>query len=127
MTELKSKFPIAIDPKKVGKYPALVKRGGGCFYDEVLEYRVWICLGRGSDTYKAFATYEEAEEFSKKNKPKAESPLVLVIQKEHINEPRTGIFEHIKEFRLTEWAVEWLDKEHKRNLNSIDEFLKKRA
>ena len=77
MIKLKSDYPTAIDPKKVGTFPAYVNSGGGYFYDEVLEYRVWIHSGRGSDTYSAFATYEEAKEYSKK---KTTSVMVLNIK-----------------------------------------------
>jgi hypothetical protein len=68
------KFPAAVDPALVGEYPALAKSGGGYFFDDVLEYRVWCCPGPGeaeeaneeendgSDYYYAFATYEEAIE-----------------------------------------------------------------
>ena len=35
-----SKYPIAVAPERVGKFPAIVKSGAGYFYDEVLEYRV---------------------------------------------------------------------------------------
>lgn len=114
-------YPPAINPNKVGTYPALVKSGGGYFYDEVLEYRVWIHGHKGSDRFHAFSTYEEALEFSQKTKG-AEQPLVLVLQKEHINEPEPGVYEHIKEERLTEWLPEWL--EYKRSEDSISEFLK---
>lgn len=34
-------FPVAVDEKMVGEYPAEAKSGGGYFYDDVLEYRVW--------------------------------------------------------------------------------------
>ena len=37
-----SAFPVAIDPARVGTYPADTKSGAGYFYDDVLEYRVWF-------------------------------------------------------------------------------------
>ena len=116
-----SSYPIAIDLSKVGTYSALTKSGAGYFYDEVLEYRVWIHPD-GDDSYEAFATFEEAEVFSKKH-GNAEEPLVLVLQREHINEPKPGEFEHVKGNRITEWRVEWL-KGQKRAPNSIELFLK---
>lgn len=118
-----SDFPKAIDATKVGTYPALVKSGGGYFYDEVLEYRVWLHLDDDGDSYHAFADYETALKFSQENN-EAEEPLVLVLQKEHVNEPKPGVFEHIKEERLTEWLVEWLEGS-KREEDSISKFLKK--
>jgi len=102
-----SEYPIAVDPSKVGKYPALAKSGGGYVYDDVLEYRVWIHPD-GDDYYHAFLTYEEAKHFSDRTQG-AEEPLVLVLQHEYINEPEPGKYEHIKEDRITEWRVEWLE------------------
>jgi putative acetyltransferase len=51
-------------------------------------------------------------------------PLVLVLQKEYIDEVEPGRFVHMKQKRLTEWRVEWLE-ESKRLPESIPEFLKK--
>lgn len=116
-----SAFPIAVAPSKVGSYPALAKSGGGYFYDDVLEYRVWVHPG-GDDYYEAFATFEEAEAFSKKQK-EAEEPLVLVLQHEHINEPSPGVFVQVKGDRIAEWQVKWL-KGTKRGPDSIEQFLK---
>lgn len=123
------KYPPAIDITRVGTYPALVRSGGGYFYDDVLEYRVWmhphagaVDLHNGDDYFNTFVTYEEAKKFSEENQG-AESPLVLVLQIEHINELKPGIFEHIKEERITEWKPEWLEIK-KRNESSINSFLK---
>ncbi len=119
-----SDSPVAVDPAKVGTYPKLTKSGGGYFYDEVLEYRVWVDSPDG-DTYRAFASVEEAAEFSDAT-PNAEPPLVLVLQKEHVNEPEPGVFEHVKDDRITEWRVEWLFG-NKRTEDSISEFLRQRS
>jgi len=91
----KVRFPRAIDPAQVGKYPGSCFSGGGFVWDAVLEYRVW-CHPEdgasdkedGSDYYYAFASYPEALRFSRES-PGAEEPLALVLQKEHINEPAT--------------------------------------
>ena len=124
----KLKYPPAIDPEMVGEYPALAKSGGGFFYDDVLEYRVWIhpevggedqC--RGDDYYYAFATFEEAFEFSR-DTPGAEKPLALVRQLEHINEPEPGEYVHVKGERIAEWRTEWIATS-KRNPDSIVKFL----
>ena len=65
----KSQFPIAIEPTKVGWYPAFTKSGAGYFFDGVLEYRVWIHPRDGGPEleegdanvyYCAFPSYEEA-------------------------------------------------------------------
>jgi putative acetyltransferase len=55
-----SAYPLAIDPNRVGSYASATKSGGGYFYDEVLEYRVWIENGAtqrngGDDNFAAFA------------------------------------------------------------------------
>jgi len=119
-----SAYPVAIDPGKVGDYPALTKSGGGYVYDEVLEYRVWI-HSDGDVYYHAFATYEEAKRFSEKSEG-AEEPLVLVLQHEHINEPEPGKYEHVKGDRITEWRVEWLEG-NKRRPDTIANFLREKA
>src|SRR5687768_16883271 len=68
------RFPRAIDPARVGKYPASCYGGGGLVWDAVLEYRVWCHPERGapdrangSDYYYAFASYPDALRFSKKH------------------------------------------------------------
>ena len=122
--EIESELPVAVDPAKVGTYPMLAKSGGRYFYDEVLEYRVWVDSPDG-DTYRAFASIEEAREFSEATS-NAEPPLVLVLQKEHVNEPETGVFEHVRGDRITEWRVEWLSG-NKRSEDSIPEFLRTRG
>ena len=87
-----STYPEAIDAKMVGEYPASTKSGGGYFYDDVLEYRVWCrpWLGapdefEGEIYYYAFPTYEEAKYFSE-NTQGTEEPLVLVRQLEWLSE-----------------------------------------
>ena len=118
-----SAYPVAVDPSKVGDYPAHTKSGGGYVYDVVLEYRVWIDAD-GDDYYYAFATYEGAKDFSEKTE-RAEEPLVLVLQHEHINEPEPGTYEHVTGDRITEWRVEWLDG-NKRGPDTIANFLREK-
>lgn len=121
-------FPPAVDPDMVGKYPALTKSGGGFFYDDVLEYRVW-CHPKagapdernGEDYFFAFANYEDALACAKAT-PGAEEPLVLVRQAEHVDEPEPGVFIHVKTERITEWRVEWLATS-KRQPTSIPDML----
>lgn len=79
-----SDYPTAVDPDLVGTYPADTKSGAGYFYDQVLEYRVWLHPDKGAvnvngnkDYFVAFAQYEPAEVFSKAT-PGAEQPVVLV-------------------------------------------------
>ena len=124
-----SKFPVAIDANRVGTYSADTKSGAGYFYDDVLEYRVWLHPEKGADPlngthdyFVAFAQYEPAETFSQKAGG-AEPPLVLVRQLEWIDEPERGHFVPEKGERITEWQVAWL-KDTKRTDRSIDEFLK---
>jgi hypothetical protein len=132
MDQNEEDYPVAVKPKKVGKYPAAVYGGGGYFYDELLEYRVWIHPEDGGedhfdgdDYYYAFETYEEALEFSKETKG-AEEPIALVLQKEWIDEPEPNEFYHKKGKRITEWHVEWL-KDKKRSKTTIPDFLKKHS
>jgi len=120
--------PDAIDPAQVGEYPARAKAGGGYVWDEVLEYRVWCHPERGSedladggDYYYAFATYADALECSEQE-PGAEEPLVLVRQLEYIDEPETGTFIHVKEERIAEWRVEYLQRP-RRTDRTIPDFL----
>lgn len=121
-------YPKAKDPHMVGEYPASAKSGGGYFWDEVLEYRVWIHperggedLHEGNDYFHAFETFEAALDFSQRTAG-AEEPLVLIFQREHINEPEPGQFIHVTTDRVTEWCPEWLEGS-KRKDHSIAEFI----
>ncbi len=105
--DLFAKYPPAIGSLKVGTYPAEVHSGGGYFYDDVLEYRVWVHDPEGGTYYRALDTYEAALKFSKKTLD-AERPVALVYQSEHISEPQQGEYKHIRKPRITEWRVEWL-------------------
>ncbi|HEX7916635.1 hypothetical protein [Rudaea sp.] len=123
-----SAYPNAVAPPKVGTYSGTVKSGAGYFYDEVLEYRVWLHPENGAkplagneDYFAAFAQYEPALKFSQATLG-AELPLALVRQIESINEPNPGTFEWTKEERITEWKVEWLHDSH-RESDSIPKFL----
>jgi len=119
---ISSAYPIAVHTNKVGTYPSLTKSGAGYFYDEVLEYRVWINPPEGGDDYyKAFPTYEEGLAFSKSTVG-AEEPLVLILQREWIDEPQPGNYVWKKEERLTEWKVGWL-KGSERTPEAIERFL----
>ena len=125
------KYPVAIDKDKVGEYSSLSKSGGGLFYDDVLEYRVWCHphpddpIGNDDD-YHAFETYEEALQFSQSRPHTAEEPLALVKQLEWINNPEEGVFQHHTGERITEWRTEWLE-ENKRTEDSISDFLTENA
>jgi hypothetical protein len=62
-----------------------------------LEYRVWCSptagaadLGSGSDFFYPFVTYSEAAALSRATTG-AEEPLALVLQREDIEEPETGV------------------------------------
>ncbi|MFB9841410.1 GCN5 family acetyltransferase [Mucilaginibacter ginsenosidivorans] len=122
-----SKYPKVKDIELVGTYPATVESGGGYVWDEVLEYRVWCHPERGApdiddgnDYYYVFETCEDALEYSESN-PGTESPLALILQEEHINEPEQGHYVHVKEPRITEWHVEFLNRP-KRNADTIPNF-----
>jgi putative acetyltransferase len=122
-------LPDAIDPSKVGSYPAVVCAGGGYVWDAVLEYRVWCHpergaadLEEGSDYFYSFGTYEEeALEFSEQTGG-AEEPLALVLQEEFIDEPEAGDYVHVREQRIAEWPVGFLNRP-KRTARTIPDFL----
>jgi len=124
-----SGYPLATEPSLVGRYSGNAKSGAGYFYDEVLEYRVWMdpddgaahLAGSGA-YFAAFAQYENALAYSKATKG-AEPPLVLIRQVESVNEPSPGVFEWDRTERTTEWQVQWLQGA-KRGPASIPAFLK---
>ena len=123
--------PDVVDPGKVGAYDGLAKSGGGMFYDEVLEYRVWCHPHRGappakpnnhSDYYCAFAAYAEALKFSQET-PGAEEPLALVRQQEWVAQiDDAGRYERRSGERITEWQVGWLERGPRR-AGDIETFL----
>jgi hypothetical protein len=124
----RTRYPRAVDPKRVGTYPAVVCAGGGYVWDEVLEYRVWCHpengaadVADGNDYFYSFAAYPQALAFSKRTKG-AEMPLALIRQRQHISEPEPGKYIHVKKVRLTEWPAEFL-KRPKRVKDTISTFL----
>jgi hypothetical protein len=128
----RARFPRAIDPTRVGKYPAVCYAGGGFVWDAVLEYRVWCHPERGApdkeegnDYYHAFMSYPDALRFSKKLSG-AERPLALILQKEYIAEPVPGRYVHVKKKRITEWPVGFLSRP-RRTKNTIPDFLSSSA
>jgi putative acetyltransferase len=127
-----AEYPRVLDPNAVGDYEALAKSGGGYVWDEVLEYRVWCHPERGapdeadgSDYYYAFASYREALEFSQRARG-AEEPLALILQREYIDEPKPGMYIHVKQPRITEWPVEFLSRP-RRTPDTIPDFLSSSA
>jgi hypothetical protein len=123
-----TRWPLALEPSAVGRYSGETKSGGGYFYDDVLEYRVWLHPERGAervaggeDYFAAFAQYERAVAFSKVTAG-AEAPLVLIRQREWIDEPESGRFVPKKGLRLTEWQVKWLA-DSRRGPESIARFM----
>jgi putative acetyltransferase len=125
----RSIFPVAIDLSRVGTYPPDTSSGGGYFYDDVLEYRVWMnpdngaqALNGNKDYFVAFAQYEFAKTFAERT-PGAGAPLVLVRQRQWIDEPNRGTFIPQTTVRITEWQTQWLNGS-RRTENSISEFLK---
>ncbi|HEV2223729.1 MAG TPA: hypothetical protein VGR84_12080 [Candidatus Acidoferrales bacterium] len=120
---------MAVAPNLVGTYPPDTDSGAGYFYDEVLEYRVWLNRDKGAeplngdkDYFVAFAQYEPAEAFSRKTRG-AEVPIALVRQLEWIDEPERGHFVPERGERITEWQVQWL-RNNKRTEDSVTEFMK---
>jgi putative acetyltransferase len=128
MLNMQPRLPRAIDPARVGKYPATAGAGGGLVWDAVLEYRVWCCPARGapdkdngSDYYYAFESFSDALRFSKEH-PGADEPIALVLQREYIEEPTPGEYVHIRKQRVTEWPIEFLSRP-RRTENTIPDFL----
>jgi len=120
-------YPDAIDPNLVGTHAGFARAGGGFVWDAVLEYRVWCHpelgapdLEDGSDYYYAFATYQEALDFSN-NHDGAEEPLALILQEEYIDEPEVGKYVHVRERRVTEWPVSFLARP-RRTQTAIPDF-----
>lgn len=123
-----SHFPVAVAPERVGSYPGPAKSGAGYFYDDVLEYRVWLHPERGAealagdnDYFAAFAQYEPALAFSRSHRG-AEPPVALVRQREWVNEPSPGRYVWVRTERVTEWQPRWLAATH-REPGSIPRFL----
>lgn len=109
-------YPAALDPDRVGTYPAIAESGGGYVWDAVLEYRVWCHPERGApdeadgdDYFRAFADCGEAAAFAATTAG-AEAPLALVLQREYIDEPEPGRYVHVRAERITEWPVAFLSR-----------------
>ena len=123
----RTRHPRAVNPKRVGKYPAVVHAGGGYVCDDVLEYRVWCHpergapdLDSGNDYYYAFSTYPQALTFVRRTKG-ANEPLALIRQREYIDEPSPGVYRHVKQGRVTEWPVQFLSRP-RRTPRTIPDF-----
>lgn len=122
------RFPAVLDASKVGSYPASTHAGGGFVWDAVLEYRVWcrpergaIDEAEGADYYYAFESHEQAAAFSRTHGG-AEEPLALVLQREYIDESEPGVYTHVRNERLTEWPVAFLNRP-RRDAYTIPDFL----
>ena len=118
-------YPKVKDPSMVGEYSPHAYAGGGIFWDEVLEYRVWCHPDASGDYYYPFEFAEVALAFSRQES-RAEKPLALVLQKEYVNEKQPGVFIHMKEERITEWPLEFLAKP-RRSDNSIPDFMARKS
>jgi hypothetical protein len=119
-------YPDAEDPARVGSYAATAGAGGGFVWDEVLEYRVWCHPERGApdeddgnDYFYAFASYAEALECSQ-SITGAEEPLVLILQREHINELEPGQYVHVTIERTCEWPPEFLSRPRRAPFTILD-------
>lgn len=119
-------YPSVLDKTQVGNYPAKAFSGGGYVWDEVLEYRVWCHpeagakdLEGGNDYYYSFDNYFDAATFSDETVG-AEKPLALILQKEYISEPEQGKYVHIKEERITEWPVKFLQRPRRTESTILD-------
>ncbi len=52
----------------------------------------------------------------------AQEPLALIRQLEHINEPESGQYVHVREERIAEWPAEFLSRP-RRTEQTIPDFL----
>ena len=106
------KYPAVTNLERVGEYDEAAYSGGGYFFDEVLEYRVWYypdidtdvdgnSLNTTNEYYRAFATYEQALTFTNDN-PDSKMPVALILQLEWIDQPSRGVYIHNKGERITE-------------------------
>ncbi|WP_324680665.1 hypothetical protein [Hymenobacter sp. GOD-10R] len=120
-----NRFPAAVDVSKLGTYPARTFSGGGYFYDEVLEYRVWVYTPPQGEYFRAFATYASAVRFAHQTAG-AQAPCVLVRQHEYVDEPEAGTFVKVHTERLTEWQPEWLAGS-KRSATRLEQFLAEKS
>jgi putative acetyltransferase len=93
---LQSKYPVTKEPNNVGNHPLLVHSGGGYLYDAVLEYRVWSKSEDGQSICHSFGTYNNAKRFSKKIPGAEKEPVVLVLQKQYIEDTKDGKYKLIK-------------------------------
>lgn len=125
-------YPDVESRSRVGNFPAEAKAGGGYVWDAVLEYRVWCHpedgasdLYNGEDYFYPFETYEDALAFSQATKG-SEQPLALIRQDEYIDEPEPGRFVHVREPRIAEWPVEFLNRP-RRTKSTIPNFLSPHA
>ncbi|HET6335304.1 MAG TPA: hypothetical protein VFG30_18895 [Polyangiales bacterium] len=123
-----TEYPAVEDPSQVGSYDVLTNTGGGYVWDAVLEYRVWCHPARGAedlhggdDYFYPFEKYHDALAFSLATEG-AEPPLALIRQDEYIDEPEIGQYVHVREVRITEWPVEFLQ-QPRRTRNTIPDFL----
>jgi hypothetical protein len=122
------RYPRAVDESLVGTYPALTRVGGGYVWDAVLEYRVWCHplagaphLEEVNDYFRAFSTYQDALAFAERTEG-AEEPLALVLQEEYIDEPAPQEYVHVRERRITEWSIDFLNTP-RRTPRTIPDFL----
>lgn len=131
-------YPAVINTEQVREYEEAAYSGGGYFFDEVLEYRVWCYPNTGenlnaegnlsniaNEYYRAFATFEQALAFAN-DTPDSRTPVALVKQLEWVDQPSRGVYIHNKGERITEWQVEWLSR-GARKAADISEFLLKHA
>lgn len=127
-------YPAVTDPNKIGEYDEAAYAGGGYFFDEVLEYRVWCYPDTDANAldtdgnilisneyYRAFATFEQALAFADET-PDSRAPVALIRQFEWIDQPSRGVYIHNKGERITEWQANWLAR-GARTANDISEFL----
>lgn len=115
------RYPAVFDEDLVGFFDVETHAGGGYVWDEVLEYRVWVHVDDDDDSVNVFPDYPSAKAFADTTEG-AESPIALILQREYIEEPEPGCYNHVVESRVTEWPIEFLSRP-RRTEKTIPDFL----
>ena len=102
--------PEVVDPSKIRTYSLLCGAGGGTFWDEVLEYRVWT-HGEGGDGATIFDNYKQAREFAERE---GTIVLALVLQRETCWGNDGSDMKMEFEERKAEWQIAWLREDNHR-------------
>jgi putative acetyltransferase len=103
-----SDYPLPDDLAAVGTHAAAAARDSGVFYDDVLEYRLWVRRPATTEELMfAFPTVEDAHE-ARTALGRDARLCVLVQQREPIERMEDGSYVQRSEPRRVEWPITWL-------------------